>query len=319
MRIRPFLLLFSAGVLLAGCNPEPNPGPRIDLVGSTSPALLSANRVSNVPADTFTTRVFAEARNTSTGPVLTRLRIVVDYLPQRNPIAYPPTNFDPETVPKDLQFVYLDSVLAPGTRAVAFQYRAVTRSTSGRERWEFRVEDEEGRTNKRGYQFTLRNNDSLLVYHRYSLRLQAPVNRGARSFVSLSSGLALPAFALGPRTAGNRNLIDLVYVPISGSRPGIASPNDPSLALTGWVTRRTTQLRNTTISAQDFSGLDTEAELRAAFTNGTPFPLGSRTGTLAQNQVLAFRTEEDKVGVILVENFPTAPTDAILMQVRVTK
>jgi len=319
MRICPILLLFSPVLLLAGCNPEPNPGPRIDLVGSTAPPLLSSNRLSTVPADTFTTRVYAEARDG--GPVLTRLRIVVDYIPLRNPFEYPTpiTNFNPKDGPKDLQFVYLDSVLAPGTRAIAFQFRAVTRSTSGSERWEFQVEDEENRSNKRGYQLTLRNIDSLLVFHRYTLRLQAPTNRGARSFASLSSGLALPAFSLGSRSAENRELIDLVYAPITGQRPGLASPNDPLLPLTGWATRRATELRRTTINPTDFAGIDTQAEIQAAFDNGVVFPSATRTGTLTQNQVVAFRTIDRKVGVMLVESFPTAPTAAIQMQVRVTK
>ena len=119
MRFWSFLLF---SVLLSGCNPEPNPGPRIDLVGSTSPAFLSSDRLSTTPADTFTTRLFAEARDTVNGPALTRLRITVDYTPTRNPYTYPTTTaFDPALVPKDtLPLVYLDSVLAPANAPLRF-------------------------------------------------------------------------------------------------------------------------------------------------------------------------------------------------------
>ncbi|HLK98331.1 MAG TPA: hypothetical protein VK364_11235, partial [Hymenobacter sp.] len=80
-----------------------------------------------------------------------------------------------------------------------------------------------------------------------------------------------------------------------------------------------TQLRSTTLNPTDFAAIDTQAELQAAFDNGVAFTPTSRTGALNQNQVVAFRTVENKVGVMLVESFPTAPTAAIQMQVRVTK
>ena len=320
MRFWSFLLF---SVLLSGCNPEPNPGPRIDLVGSTSPAFLSSDRLSTTPADTFTTRLFAEARDTVNGPALTRLRITVDYTPTRNPYTYPTTTaFDPALVPKDtLPLVYLDSVLAPGKRAIAFQYTAVTRSTSGRERWTFQIEDAEGGSNKRSYQLTLRNPDSLLTYHRYTMRLQAPRTRKSRSFATLASGLMLPAFAVGssPDQRANRDSVDLVYQSISGGQPGLAAPADPTVTLTGWLQKRATEFRRTTLDANAFGSADTAPELLAAFNVGIAFTPRTRTGSLSKGQVVAFRTASGKTGLILIEEFPTAPAAAIQAQVRITK
>lgn len=317
------LLLLLFPVVLAGCNPDPNPGPRIDLVGSTSPPFLSSSRLSSLPADTFTTRVFAEARDNENGPALTRLRITVDYTPNRNPYIYPTsTAFDPALVPKENQpLVFLDSVLAPGQRSIAFQYRAVTRSTTGRERWTFQVEDVEGRTSQRAYQLTLRNTDSAQVFHRYPLRLQAPLARTSRSFVMLSSGIVLPAFAVGPSPsqAANRDSIDLVYQSITGGQPGLAAPADPTLTLTGWPRKRATEFRRTALNATDFGNTDTVPELLAAFAAGTAFTPSTRTGSLSKAQVVAFRTATGKTGLLLVEDFATAPATAILMQVRITK
>ncbi|MBC6700490.1 hypothetical protein [Hymenobacter sp. BT190] len=320
--MRHRLLLFLASpLLLAGCNPEPNPGPRIDLVGSTSPQLLSASRTSTVPADTFTTRVFAEARDTISGPALTRLRITVDYVRNRNPYSYPVgIPFDPNQVPTETApLVYLDSVLAPGKRAIAFQYTAVARSTSGKETWNFQVEDTQGASNKRSYVLTLRNPDSLLTYHRYTLRLQAPLTRGSRSYLALSAGLALPAFAVGPSTAANRDSIDVVYLPLAGGARALAAPADPALTLRSWTTRRRTEFRATTLDEAAFSATDSNAELLAAFAAGLPLTPSTNTGTLVRGRTIAFRTASNKTGLIYIDDFPTAPRPAVQLRVRITK
>jgi hypothetical protein len=321
MHYRLLLLFASPLLLLAGCNPEPNPGPRIDLVGGTSPALLSASRTSTVPADTFSTRVFAESRDTVSGPPLTRLRITVDYVRNRNPYIYPVgIPFDPDRVPTEkAPLVYLDSVLAPGKRAIAFQYSAVARSTSGKETWTFQVEDTEGASNKRSYVLTLRNPDSLLTYHRYTLRLQAPLTRKSRSYLALSAGLALPAFALGPTTAANRDSIDVVYLPLAGGARALAAPADPALTLRSWATRRRTEFRTTTLNEAGFTAADSPAELLAAFTAGTVLTTPTNTGVLTKGQVIAFRTASNKTGLLYIDDFPTAPQLAVQLRVRITK
>lgn len=313
------LLLLAPPLLLAGCNPEPNPGPRIDLVGSTSPQLLSASRTSTVPADTFTTRVFAESRDTMNGPALTRLRITVDYVRNRNPYIYPVgAAFDINQVPAETApLVYLDSALAPGKRAMVFQYTAVTRSTSGKETWTFQVEDTEGASNKRSYVLTLGNPDSLLTYHRYTLRLQAPLTRSSRSYLALSAGLALPAFALGPTTAANRDSIDVVYLPLAGGARALAAPIDPGLTLRNWATRRRTEFRTTTLNEAAFTAADSNAELLAAFGTGTT--PSTNTGALVIGRTIAFRTASNKTGLLYVDAFPTAPRPAVQLRVRITK
>ncbi|WBA41299.1 hypothetical protein [Hymenobacter canadensis] len=313
------LPLLASPLLLAGCNPEPNPGPRIDLVGSTTPPLLSASRSSTVPADTFTTRVFAESRDTVNGPALTRLRITVDYFRNRNPYIYP-NPFDPDRVPTEKEpLVYLDSLLPAGKRATVFQYTGGTRSTSGKETWTFQVEDTEGASNQRSYLLTLRNVDSLLTYHRYTLRLQAPLTRQSRSYLALSAGLALPAFALGPRTAQNRDSIDVVYLPLAAGARALAAPADPALTLSNWTTRRRTEFRTTTLDEAAFTAADSPPELLAAFAAGAPLTPSTNTGALVIGRTIAFRTASNKTGLIYVDAFPTAPRAAVQLRVRITK
>lgn len=316
MRFQLLFALLSLG-LLAACNPDPNPGPRLDLIGSSR--FLSTDRVTNTPGDTFTTRLFAQARDTSNGPELRHLRIRIGYTPTFNPVVYPvSTVVDLNSFPQD-ELVYLDSTLKPGTRQVAFQFTAGSRTTSGREQWTFEVEDADGTKNSRGFRVAVRNNDSALVYHRYTLRLPGPTRPGARRFLALRPGLTFPSYSLRTN-ARNQALIDLVYLPGSGS--SLASPNDPLLSssLSSWATQRVTQLRSTTLNEAAFGNVDTETELVTAFNNGTAFaPVATRTGPLTKGQVFAFRTADNHTGVAYVQELLTAPTNAVLLQVRVTK
>ena len=153
------------------------------------------------------------------------------------------------------------------------------------------------------------------------MRLQAPRTRKSRSFATLASGLMLPAFAVGssPDQRANRDSVDLVYQSISGGQPGLAAPADPTVTLTGWLQKRATEFRRTTLDANAFGSADTAPELLAAFNVGIAFTPRTRTGSLSKGQVVAFRTASGKTGLILIEEFPTAPAAAIQAQVRITK
>ena len=324
------LLLLALGAL-AACNPDPAAGPRIDLVGSSR--LLSASRSSTVPADTFTTRVFADVPDGESA-LLRRLSIRVEYSPSRNPYRYPATGFTPDSLPRDARpLTFLDSVLTgKQQQSVAFQFMAGTRTTSGREQWVFEAEDTDGRTRRRSFRLTLRNADSLLTYHRYSLLLPAPTSPGSRSYLALLPGLALPAFSLR-RLPENQALIDLVYLPLPNGARALAAPNDPLLRTTNplfragsWLAPRATELRATTLDSAAFAANDTEPELLAAFASGTALPLATRTGPLTARgreagRVFAFRTADtrQKTGLLFIQSFPTAPAAAIRLQVRLTK
>lgn len=312
MRFSPILLLLFA---LAACNPDPKPGPRLDLVGSTR--FLSADRASTTPADTFTTRFYAEMRGRDAAS-LKALRVRVRYTPTRNPIDYP-TPYDADRAPQDPgPLTYLDSLLPAGQREAAFQFTANTRTTSGVEQWVFEAEDTDGNVTQRTFRLRLRNADSTLVYHRYTLRVSAPTGPGARSYVALLPGLALPPYALRNRP-DNQALIDVAYVPLASNAPSLAVPTDPLAQLGNWANRRATQLRRTTLNEEAFNSADTAGELQAAFTNGTDFATATNTGPLVRNQVVAFRTADNKTGLLFIQEFPTAPTAAILMRVRITK
>jgi len=324
--MRLYLLLLLAPVLLASCNPDPDPGPRVDLVGSTR--FLSSSRSSSVAADTFTTRVFADKRNDA-DPDLRRLLITVEYKPMRNPYVYPNVGFDYGSIPSDAPLVFLDSMLTGAQRqAVAFQFTANTRSTPGREIWRFKAENEDGQGEETQRSFTLRYRpttaDSLLPYHRYDMVLPAPTAPGSRSYLSLLPGLSLPSYSLR-QIPDNRQLIDLVYLNLPDGGRALASPTDLlfKARTSFWTTeRRQTQLRATALDSAGFLGVATQAGLEAAFAAGTPFGEVTHTDPLTirgGRRVIAFRTADNKTGLIFIRALPTTPVAAISMQVRVTK
>ncbi|UOG74695.1 hypothetical protein MTX78_21575 [Hymenobacter tibetensis] len=330
MRLYLFLLLL-ASALLTSCNPDPESGPRIDLVGGNR--FLSFSRVSSIPGDTFTTRVFVDTRDGTEAP-LKRLSITVNYLPGLYPYAYPAVGYNRDSIPKQpASIVFLDSLLTgPQAQAVAFQFRAGTRTTSGQEDWVFTAEDINGKKNSRSFRLTLRNNDSLrLAYHSYTILLPAPLTPDSRSYLSLRSGLAFAPFALRQQPP-NQALIDVAYLPLRDGGRALAALNDNLLGLNNsllnagnWLNRRVTELRSTSLDSTGFSRADTPELITRAFEAGIQTTPSTRTSALqirgAANRVIAFRTAapNPKVGLIFIQSFPTAPLPAIRMQVRILK
>jgi hypothetical protein len=319
MRLSLFLLSLLS--LLAACTPDPGSGPRVDFIGTSR--FVSNNRLVGAPGDTLSTRIFADNRDSATGPLLQRLRITVQYEPQARPFIYA-SPYDPDKAPKDSLLVYLDSTLT--TRKFVYQFTFGARTTSGRETWRFEVTDADGKTASRGFRLTTRNADSLSLvvpYHTYLARLQAPVNARTLSFLDLGAGLLFPTTATRPNP-NVQERIDLLYVPNSGNNPILATPADtlfstnPILGVKAWPRRNRTVLKSTRLAPTSFTGATTNQAIIAAF-NDTQNTTITRTGALALNQVYAFRTAGGQTGLLQVIKLPTSDRPTVDLQVRVTK
>ncbi|MDF7812723.1 hypothetical protein [Hymenobacter sp. YC55] len=330
------LLFLCASALLTSCSLDDESGPRVDLVGGTR--FLSASRTvttaanTSALADTFTTRVFAEKRDD--GAELDRLVITVEYSPSPFPFVYPSTAFNLDSLYKiKYPVVYLDTMLTGKQRqSIAFQFKANTRTTSGREKWIFDAYDADNNKNSRSFTLSLRNSDSLraATYHNYTVILPAPTTPYARNSISLLSGLTLPPNALRRRIE-NQDLIDLAYLPLANGERALASPNDPELIRTNrlfnptnWLSRRTTSMRSTDLDSARFASTADTAAFRSLFSSGVVPTISTRTNALrarGTGRVLAFRTSDSpaRYGLIFIQSFLTAPTPAIKMQVRITK
>lgn len=319
MRLRFSLVAPVALGLLAGCSPDSDSGPEpyLELVGSAR--FLSANRTIITPGDTLTTRLYTEA--TDRESPLRRLRIIAKYTPGKNPLLYP-VGYDPRKAtdnPEEL--VYLDSALSTTDPplGLAFQFTFGARTTSGQEQWRFESEDTRQHTTSRSYRLTLRSADSALVYHRYTVRLQAPQNVASRSFLALLPGLALPKYTV--RTSpGNQKLIDLAYLPTATGAPSLSSLTDPLLNLgSNWSTKRATRFKLFSLTDSTSFGTANTAQSFAGFYGDPNGPALLNTGPLRRKQTVAFLTADGKYGLFQVQEIRTTPTPALILQVRIGK
>ncbi|UOQ73493.1 hypothetical protein [Hymenobacter cellulosilyticus] len=311
----PLLASVAAGLLASACAPDSSnsPNPYLNLVGSSR--YISANRVATTPGDTLTTKLYAEATGDST---LRRLLITVAYSPRKNPIVYPDplSNYNPNNFPEP-ELVYLDTTLTK-KKELAYQFTFNTRTTSGNEQWKFEAFDTQNRSSSRGLRLTLRNNDSLLAYHRYSVRLQEPRNSTSRSFLALSSGLPLPGFTVRLKPNAQQ-LIDLVYVPTADGKPSIATLVDKAVKLDSiWRKNpRITRLRQVAAADQGgFASSISAQSFASIYERGTAI---TNTGALAKNQLFAFLTADGKYGLLTVLEIRQTPIPTLDLQVRIAK
>ncbi|GAA4503634.1 hypothetical protein GCM10023172_28820 [Hymenobacter ginsengisoli] len=316
------LLLVVLGLsLLAGCGAKTNGPLALYFVGSSR--FTTGNKTNVAPGDTLATNLYALANGSNT---LQHFRATVTYTPQREPFAYPtPITAFFNNVPADPEVTYLDSTFT-GTD---FLYTPVfgVRTTAGTERWTFTATDKDGNTSARAFVLSVRRSDSLAVYHDYTLKLRVPASGvGARRFIDLKSGLALPAYSV-VGSAPNAELqqkTDVVVLP-DGLR--LASPDTLGKLLndTRWpaARRSSTRFRLTALSATDFTSAQDTITIQSQFTGAGRAYLPA----LALNQVYAFRATRPQgvrplyvYGLLLVRSVPNGTSSVGLqLEVRLAK
>jgi hypothetical protein len=332
------LLLFFGLALLAACSDlKTNTGQRLDFVGSSR--LTASNKTTSTPGDTLASRIYADASDPD--QILTRLRITVTYSPRRDPFLYPTPvssiNRDLIDNNPDAGLIYLDTLLTNNPKNLLFTSVFGVRTTTGSERWQYDLLSADTAVQaSRAFRVSMRRSDSLNTYHDYTLRLVAPANGpGARRFLQLKAGLALPAYSvLGTTTSrpASRNalqkLTDLILLPDGLT---LVSPSLSTLTLnaTRWpaANRRATRIYPSTATATTFAGLLTDAAITTTYNTAAANPAasGQRIGPVQAGQVYAFRTDETtpRYGVMLIVSVPvstaTTTTTGLQIQVRMAK
>jgi hypothetical protein len=334
------LLLFFGLALLAACSDvKENTGQRLDFVGSSR--LTASNKSTSVPGDTLASRIYAEANPDDPSQILTRLRITVTYSPRRAPFLYPTPvsslNRDLINNNPDGGLIYLDTLLSANPKSLLFTSVFGVRTTTGSERWQYDLLSPDTTVRAtRAFRVSMRRPDSLNTYHDYTLKLVAPANgRGARRFLQLKAGLALPAYSvLGTTTsrpssrAALQKQTDLILL---ADGLTLVSPNLATLTLnsTYWpvANRRATRIYPTTETATTFAALLTDAAITAAYNRAAvnPAASGQSIGPVQAGQVYAFRTDEatPRYGIVLIVSVPvstaTTTTTGLQLQVRMAK
>ncbi|MCA8832438.1 hypothetical protein [Hymenobacter pini] len=312
MRFRPVsLLLFP--ICLTACEPALEPGPRVNFVGSTR--FNPASRRITVAGDTIAVKVFAEAE--SDDAPLTRLLIKARYQPTQLLVGYP-LNYKEGADSISSSLVYLDTLIT-NAREFAFQSVQPARTTAGKEIWTYDFTDAKDNHGIRSFYLRLGRTDSATAFHSYTLPLQAPGAFGRRSFLALREGLTLPSFSLR-KLPDNQKLVDLVYVPGSATvAPSLATTADAALKLP-WTGRRT-EIRSTPLTAGALASYSTTEALTSVYNQyqGNSFSTATRTGPLAKGQVIAFKTPDNRYGLLAVDNIITTGIPTLVVQVRVSK
>jgi len=340
LRVLPLL------VLVAACT-KITFSPRLDFVGATR--FISASRIlttAMVTADSLASKIYAQTANLTDGPDLTRLRITLASSPTRTPVLYPiPLNsYQASSTPDDSKLVYLDSVLAPGTKEIAFTNLLTGRTASGVDSWEYAITDATGSIASRAYRLSLRRTDSITaVVHSYRAYFGAvpmdslgkpltAAQNQALAYINLRQGLLLPHFAVAyispspelmANRAANRALVDLVCTS-QGSTLRLVSTKSGSLVTKGWETH-ITALHTTALTATGFIGLTTNALLASTFVAGTAASIDSlQTAPLVKGTVIAFHTAPtatsgQKYGALLVADLVRTPVTIVTCQVLVQK
>jgi len=334
------LLLFFGLALLAACSDvKTNTGQRLDFVGSSR--LTASNKTVSTPGDTLASRIYAEANPNDPSQILTRLRITVTYSPRRAPFLYPTpvSSLNRDSIDKnpDAGLIYLDTLLSANPKSLLFTSVFGVRTTTGSERWQYDLLDPDTTVRaSRAFRVSMRRPDSLNTYHDYTLRLVAPANGlGARRFLQLRAGLALPAYSvLGTTTsrpasrAALQKLTDLIVLPDGLT---LVSPDLGTLTLNSarWpmANRRATRIYLTTATPTTFAGLLTATAITALYNTSAASSSagGQRIGPVQAGQVYAFRTGDTtpRYGVLLVVSVPvstsTTTTTGLQLQVRMAK
>jgi hypothetical protein len=320
-----FLLGVLSVFLLVGCGAKANGPLSLYFVGSSR--FTTGNRSAVGPGDTLATNLYAIAADTARGTNrLARFTAVVSYSPQRAPFAYPtPITLFRDTLKADPDVTFMDSALTHGD----FLYTPVfgVRTTSGTERWTYTVTDRTGHSSARSFVLAVRRSDSLVVYNDYTLNLRVPATTaGARRFIDLKSGLALPAYSVvgSVPNADLQKLTDLIVLP-DGLR--LASPDTIGqlvrLNEARWPSarRQRTRFRLTTLLPTDFTSAQDTTSIRNLFTGAGR----AYIRTLAAQQVYAFRiykTDGTKpvFGLMLVKSVPNGTsTVGLQLEVRTAK
>jgi hypothetical protein len=338
-----YLLLFFGLALLAACTDvsEEN-GQRIDFVGSSR--FTSGNRTVTQPGDTLASRIYAEANPDDPSQILTRLRITVTYMPRRNPFLYPTPvsslNRDSINNNPDAGLIYLDTLLTATPKNLLFTSVFGVRTTTGSERWQYDLLNPDTTVRaSRAFRVSMRRSDSLNIYHDYTLKLVSPANGpGARRFLQLRAGLALPAYSVLSTTTGRsasqkvlQQLTDLILLPDGLTLVSPDSPASSNFKLNDqrWppANRRATRIYRSTETANTFESLLTATAIRNAFTAAANQNAGSGRliGPVAAGQVYAFKTGgiSPREGVLLVVSVPvsnaTTTTTGLQLRVRMAK
>ena len=209
----------------------------------------------------------------------------------------------------------------------SFEYTArfFTQGVAGTSVYTYTIEDNKGRTTDNSYTITTTSANTGAAINTFSTQLFGSFNNPNPSFFATSTGTRY----FRNTAPANASTIDFVYFYGQSNQATIAAPNDASfgtganqissLGVHNWSKRNATTFKETALTAATFDATTTDAGITTAYAAGTNTNPVSRASALAAGDVIAFKTEAGKQGLIKVVSISGTADGSITLDVKVQK
>ncbi|MDQ3291478.1 MAG: hypothetical protein M3Q05_09335, partial [Bacteroidota bacterium] len=290
-----FALLLIISLSVISCNDDSEAPTVLQLVSSTGQTYVSEDR-KLAGGSPVNTGVYAQAP--SADVTLTNFKVTFTY--------------DTTSKPNPINVVtYLDSTLAPNTSTFAMVVPYVPRNQLNKEIWRFTITDSKGKEYNKiiNLSTTSANTTKSTIYTYTNVvlsRVKNPRNSlDSLGFVGFNSalGTSFPAYAV--KQPSLNPLIDLFF-----NKSGTSKP---SLSLAGI---KGDSLRLTTLTSPEFDAVNNVSGLNSAYPAANPSY--ATIENLQPNQVLAYKTVNNKVGLLRI-NTVYKTLDSLGFDVKVQK
>jgi len=208
----------------------------------------------------------------------------------------------------------LDSTLSSvSSLSVDKSYSAST--ALGTEKYTFTVTDKTNQTTTKSVTITTITPAGDI--NTYSAKLMGAQGAAAGSFFATTTGTVYTQ----ANAASNSSIIDILYYYGATNEATLAAPSDAlagtifnnsSTGLQTWAKRNETKFATTTISSSDFENIKDDALF-------TQSPSVTYSNKLAVGNVVAFKTETGKKGLVRVDKITTGASGDITITVKVQK
>jgi ribosomal protein L21E len=200
-----------------------------------------------------------------------------------------------------------------------YTYNGKTGQVAGTETYVFTITDDNGNTASKTLTITISGSGVT----DYTAKMIGGQNNAAGSFFSTTTGAVYQI----TDAKNNPTAIDLCYyfgTTVSGENAVIASPDDTEANVyygasnrpSTWASRNSTRLATTSLTAADFTDVNTLTKLQ---NNAAPANTATdtRITNLSVNDVIAFKTGAGKLGLFRVSALTATSNGAITIEVKV--
>ena len=276
---------------------EPEEAPTIEFIGGGN--FTSTDKIV-APGDQVTSKVVAKSGQTGTN--LERFTITVSMNGATPTTAFDTTDLSGESFEKEFSFF--------------------TSGLSGSsEKWTYTIEDNRGRKTSTSYTITTSGSAGTGTVNTFSTELLGSYQNSNPGFYATTTGTRY----FRNTAVNNQAAIDFVYFYGATNEATLAAPNDPDansisdLKLNTWSTKNATVFKTTLLTAGAFDAITNSGDITTAYNSGTDTTPTSRANMLAVGDVIAFKTQAGKMGLIKVTALSAGAAGTLTIDVKVQK